>query len=144
MSVSPLLLNTEEAKTDEDSENIRIRVWEKLSSELTDLTVFDKSEPKPGIPGGITFTKENGSWMIRFWPGLFAEYYEYEAEYETYERDSNNQPVLENGLLKRIKIGSKNGEITDNFLELPDELEGQKVDAVVFHVRAVNKEGTSE
>ena len=72
--------------------------------------------------------------MIRFWPGLFAEYYEYEAEYETYERDSNNQPVLENGLLKRIKIGSKNGEITDNFLELSDELEGQKVDAVVFHV----------
>ena len=140
----PLLLNTEEAKTDEDSENIRIRVWEKLSSELTDLTVFDKTEPKPGIPGGITFTKENGSWMICFWPGLFAEYYEYEAEYETYERDSNNQPVLENGLLKRIKIGSKNGEITDNFLELPDELEGQKVDAVVFHVRAVNKEGTSE
>ena len=50
LSVSPLLLNTEEAKTDEDSENIRIRVWEKLSSELTDLTVFDKSEPKPGIP----------------------------------------------------------------------------------------------
>ena len=45
--------------------------------------------------------------------------------------------------LKRIKIGSKNGEITDNFLELPDELEGQKVDAVVFHVRAVNKEGMS-
>ena len=42
LSVSPLLLNTEEAKTDEDSENIRIRVWEKLSSELTDLTVFDK------------------------------------------------------------------------------------------------------
>ena len=40
LSVSPLLLNTEEAKTDEDSENIRIRVWEKLSSELTDLTVF--------------------------------------------------------------------------------------------------------
>ena len=66
-------------RQDEDSENIRIRVWEKLSSELTDLTVFDKSEPKPGIPGGITFTKENGSWMIRFWPGLFAEYYEYEA-----------------------------------------------------------------
>ena len=27
---------------------------------------------------------------------------------------------------------------------MPDELEGQKVDAVVFHVRAVNKEGTSE
>ena len=72
LSVSPLLLNTEEAKTDEDSENIRIRVWEKLSSELTDLTVFDKSEPKPGIPGGITFTKENGSWMIRFWPGPFC------------------------------------------------------------------------
>ena len=60
-----LLLNTEEAKTDEDSENIRIRVWEKISSELTDLTVFDKSEPKPGIPGGITFTKENGSWNYR-------------------------------------------------------------------------------
>ena len=131
LSVSPLLLNTEEAKTDEDSENIRIRVWEKLSSELTDLT-------------GITFTKENGSWMIRFWPGLFAEFYEYEAEYETYERDSNNQPVLENSLLKWIKIGSKNGEITDNFLELPDELEGQKDEAVVYHVRAVNKEGTSE
>ena len=37
-----------------------------LSSELTDLTVFDKSEPKPGIPGGITFTKENGSWMNSF------------------------------------------------------------------------------
>ena len=46
LSVSPLLLNTEEAKTDEDSENIRIRVWEKLSSELTDLTVFDKSAAK--------------------------------------------------------------------------------------------------
>ena len=144
LSVSPLLLNTEEAKTDEDSENIRIRVWEKLSSELTDLTVFDKTQPEPGIPGGITFTKENGSWMIRFWPGLFAKYYEYEAEYETYERDSNNQPVLENGLLKKTKIGSKNGEITDNFLELPDELEGQKIDAVVFHVRSVNEEGTSE
>ena len=144
LSVSPLLLNTEEAKTDEDSENIRIRVWEKLSSELTDLTVFHKTQPEPGIPGGITFTKENGSWMIRFWPGLFAKYYEYEAEYETYERDSNNQPVLENGLLKKTKIGSKNGEITDNFLELPDELEGQKIDAVVFHVRSVNEEGTSE
>ena len=56
------------------------------------------------------------------------------------KKDSNNQPVLENGLLKKTKIGSKNGEITDNFLELPDELEGQKIDAVVFHVRSVNEE----
>ena len=61
LSVSPLLLNTEEAKTDEDSENIRIRVWEKLSSELTDLTVFDKSEPKPGILGDRKSTRLNSS-----------------------------------------------------------------------------------
>ena len=145
VSISPLLLDTEEAKKDTSDENVRIRVWKKLQKELTDLTVFEREEPKPGVPSGITFAETEDLTRVSWQPGMFAEHYEYEVEYYAYEWDADKNPSQESdGSFKTVRLGSASGTADQTMLELSKEFEGQKADRIVVHVRSMNEQGTSE
>ena len=151
VSISPLLLNTEEAKADTSDENIRIRVWEKLREELSDLTVFEREEPMPGAPSGIAFTEADDTAEVSWQPGQFANHYEYEVEYYAYEWEADRNssvdknPVQESdGSFKVIRLGSESGTTNKTMLELSKEFEGQHVDRIVIHVRSANDQGESE
>lgn len=151
VSISPLLLNTEEAKEDTSDENIRVRVWKKLQDELSDLTVFEREEPMPGAPNGIAFTEAQDTAEVSWQPGLFAEHYEYEVEYYAYEWETDGNSSADknpsresDGSFKTIRLGSESGTTDKTMLELSKEFESQHADRIVIHVRSINDQGESE
>ena len=151
VSISPLLLNTEEAKEDMSDENIRVRVWKKLQDELSDLTVFEREEPMPGAPSGIAFTEAQDTAEVSWQLGLFAEHYEYEVEYYAYEWEADgnssadkNPSQESDGSFKTIRLGSESGTTDKTMLELSKEFESQHADRIVIHVRSINDQGESE
>ena len=145
LSISPLLLNTEDAKLDQDDENIRVRVWEKLRDELTDLSIFEIEEPLPEIPSGITVDNQGDETNVTWQPGLFAEKYEYEVSCYAYERDQNKNPVqTENGEFATVLLGTESGETSENALALSGTVNGTKVDRFVIRIRSVNQIGNSD
>lgn len=145
LSVSPLLLNTEEARTDTEEDNIRCRIWKKLDEELEKPEKFDCPPQPPQMPSGICFIAGQDEMTMEWQPAAYAEGYEYRLIFYGYEADEKGNPIREADGAYRLKVlGTRSGQTEQTQLVTAYTWEGADIAAVGLELQAVNEAGASE